>query len=269
MDTKDVEIGTGSFNTTYSVDGDIKQPKYRRACFSATLCMLYSNAGKGFKNNYTISLFKEKKGKHCIFISLEQMKIWFDFLKGIVNFEYSIEDTETEYVLTASIEGPKIVHLFVLTGLRYVYEYPQSCLLLWAFKCKEEVPEFKEVSLLSLVHTLWVFISPAMRELGTGHIYPTITWNAIPYKIVPEKQLKMRFEELNKKARIMTCFTDLFQQEQLYKICSSNPPEKPYLLREDENEDKKMYTINYWTDFSILQKEYPKIIELYKLLSSD
>ena len=266
------EIGIGGFNTTYSVNGDIEQPKEKMACFARTLCQLYATKTKvSFSNNYTIYLFKERKGMHCIFISLDQMKVWFDLLKDIVNFEYSIEDAESEYILNVNIEGPRIVHLFILTGLRYVYEWPQSCLLLWAFKCKEEVPEFKEASLLSLVHTLRVFIAPALRSLGTGHIYPSIQWDGIPYKIVSNKDLKKHFEEIkiDDSTSIPYDLGSLFKQKKLYEMRQPSGQNVPYGCNVNENRDGKMNTINYWTDFSNLQKEYPKIIELYKLLSSN
>lgn len=268
-----LEIGVGGFNTTYSVSGDINQPKEKMPCFARTLSLLYKDgATKSFKNNYSIYLFKEKKNMHCIFVSIEQMIEWFDLLKSIVPFEYSLEEYETDYILNVSITGPQIVHLFVLTGLRYVYEYPQSCLLLWSFKCKEEVTELKDVDLLTMVSVLRVFISSALC-LGTGHIYPCVRWDGTPYKLVSKEILKSRFEEITSKklvtfSTIPCCFDELFLQKTVCEIRVNNPA-LPYMLNRNENNYRRMYSVKYWLDYSNLQKEYPKIIELYKLLSSN
>lgn len=98
---------------------------------------------------------------HHIFVDLKQIKQWINEIKKVYPFTYLIYKTtwkrEFAYRIHLTIDGTRTQKLFILTAIRYTYEYPYNAQLLDAFRLKE-TKEFKDWDLLNLTQYIQVSI---------------------------------------------------------------------------------------------------------------
>ena len=108
---------------------------------------------------------------HHIFVNLKQIKQWINEIKKVYPFTYLIYKTtwkkEFAYRIRLTINGTRIQKLFILTAIRYTYEYPYNVQLLDAFRLKE-TKEFKNWDLFNL--TQYIQVSIWGNKIGSpGH----------------------------------------------------------------------------------------------------
>ena len=261
--TKTYEIGKGCFQTEYSSKGSVDNKMETRACFAETLKEMYSFSQNSFCfiNEYTIKVYKEKKGMHCEFVSLEEMQQWLTIINDLISFKWSIEEEDKQYLIKVTIEDVRIIHLFILTCIRYIYEFPFSCLLLWAFKIKETYKEFKDVHMLNIMQVLYTLIYNLCMS-GMGHSLPHEDWKGLPYAFYNIEDLKKRLN--SKDYKIATCLKDLCGTKGL----SLNREQVSKIPRWNKTKQMEIHCINYWEDFSNLDEEYPNILKMYNFILS-
>lgn len=148
--------------TVFSSTGDRAQKLDSRACFGNVLKYTYGD----MDNTYTIYTFIEDQPSvinHCIFTP-EEIRNYLAYIADVVPFEFEVSDIQrpendsrvlrVPYIkIFVHINGPHINHVFILTMIRYLYEYPYKCVLADVFRMKE-IPEFSKISIFNLYNTI-------------------------------------------------------------------------------------------------------------------
>lgn len=108
--------------------------------------------------DYDIKVMKEKghdanSHERCVtFLTHEDYKEYYERLKKIYPFEYSVDESNEEYVmLHVTIDGCCFWHKFILTQLRYIYQYPMNYILHDSLKLKK-LKEFKDVDIMDILN---------------------------------------------------------------------------------------------------------------------
>lgn len=103
----------------------------------------YSNEDT-FKTTYTIKLYKvgysaKNNYKHDVYLSDEEINIYFDWVSKTYNAKIEILDISEEcFHVKLTIDGLKRKHLWLLNMIRMVYEYPFNLCLKEAFRIKQD-----------------------------------------------------------------------------------------------------------------------------------
>jgi hypothetical protein len=143
-----------NFCTIYSSKGNTPNNLRERACFSDIFYSEYNGVVQ--KNTYEVTLYKlgdtlnkERKNNACLLDKrgiIRHLKI----LQSVFKFSWHLkEDGDDKYILTLTLDGDLIYHKYLLTWVRYLYEFPFNVFLLDAINLKK-LPEFKFESIINL-----------------------------------------------------------------------------------------------------------------------
>lgn len=166
------EFSMKSYHTEYSCSGDIQKKRGSNACFGAVFREL--RAGK-HSVNYTIYIYKgldfamQDNANNACLLTKKELKSHLKQLQGIVPFEFTIKSTMEHkypcYVVSLKVEDAvSIQHKYILTWVRYAYEYPYNVFLREAINLRKE-PEFRFESVFNLFN----LIGGAFDMLRGGH----------------------------------------------------------------------------------------------------
>ena len=142
-----------NFHTEYSSEGTLNKEMCREACFSD---VFYGQTRQG--NTYVIKFYMGQVGlkngakNNACFLTKEELSDYISLAKKIHDFDFSItEDMDDENVLDVKIElhATRIVHRYILTWIRYAYEYPFNMYLMDAMRL-QKLDEFKDDDLINL-----------------------------------------------------------------------------------------------------------------------
>lgn len=142
-----------NFHTEYSSTGTLQKEMCREYCFSD---VFYGNSKQG--NTYVIKFYMGQVGlkdgakNNACFLTKEQLNDHIELARKIHDFRFEIrEDPDNKDVLDVEIElhATRITHRYILTWIRYAYEYPFNMYLMDAMKLKE-LDEFKDIDLFNL-----------------------------------------------------------------------------------------------------------------------
>lgn len=142
-----------NFHTEYSSTGTLEKEMCREYCFSD---VFYGRTRQG--NTYVIKFYMGQIGlavgakNNACFLTKEELSDYISLAKKIHDFEFSIEeDPENKDILNVKLElhAKRIVHRYILTWIRYAYEYPFNMYLMDAMKLKT-LDEFKDDDLFNL-----------------------------------------------------------------------------------------------------------------------
>lgn len=137
-----------SFHNEYSAKGTRDNSLQHRVCFADIL-----NRGTIKEEHYELKVYKgaelalkHNKSNSC-FLNKDELSEHLSRAKQIVNFEFSIEETDHEYsgnsypgyLVKIDLDAPHVYHRYVLTWFRYAYEYPFNLLLMDARRLQEEL----------------------------------------------------------------------------------------------------------------------------------
>lgn len=106
-------------------------------CFSSIRGKFTKNINKC---NYTIILDKASKARESLYNSClfnkEEIRGYLNKIKQIYPFIFSVEGSlkENSYTIKLTISGTSTQHLFVLSCVRYLYEYPYNLILMDVLK---------------------------------------------------------------------------------------------------------------------------------------
>lgn len=136
------------YHTEYSCKGDFAKPMKQEYCFS----FVFSNTNKdSVSEEYVIILYKgigfckkKHKANACLFTK-QQIRNHLKQAQGIYPFRYRVTEVPNwkfrgavfQVHLTLK-DVPGTFHKYILTWLRYMYEYPYNVLLCDAYKLKKE-----------------------------------------------------------------------------------------------------------------------------------
>lgn len=170
---------------------------------------------------------------HCCLVDKKQIKSLIKSLQKIHPFLYSLKEEKCKegdaYHLHIKIQGSYVQRLFILTALRYTYEYPYNVLLYEAFKLTK-IPKFRFINIISLTSLINRVIY-GYSPWGTGHA----------------------LSPAPKYASIGLMRKNLKTAERVHDVI-------PRYVGGKEKNNNKRITLEYWTD----PKEFKKRVTVYK-----
>lgn len=121
----------------------------------------YLNGKSDVKEKYTIITYKglwktikENKNNMCLF-SKDEIKKHLEFISSnIFPFKYNVKEIKTDneknkYEIKLNIEGNFLYHKFILTWVRYLYEFPTCMLMKDVYRLTKD-PKFKFINVFDL-----------------------------------------------------------------------------------------------------------------------
>lgn len=182
-----------SYDTIYSVNGTTHKELASEACFYKVFASeFYLN------NTYKILIYKGlNKAKHnqdnnC-FLSKAELYHHISLLKNICKLTFSIkeyidEDLYPYYELNLKLKNFNIVHRFVLTWIRYAYEFPFNIYILDTYKLKKD-PIFKYVNPFNLFN----LVSSSCQYGNDNHMLTSLNkfHKILKYNWIRTKMLKL------------------------------------------------------------------------------
>ena len=181
-----------NYHTEYSVSGTSNKEMAPEACF------YYVFNGPGYlKNHYIIKIYKglqmaKKSNDNNCFLSKIQLHHHISVLKNIYGFTFNIEEKINKdlipyYELTLNINGPNIIHRFILTWIRYVYEHPYNLYVLDVYKLKT-MDTFKYINPLNIFN----IVACCANKGNMGHMF---TCPGSSYKLLKYNWIKNKISE--------------------------------------------------------------------------
>ncbi len=182
-----------NYHTEYSVHGTANKQMDSEACF------YYVFNGKEYQNNYYkiiiyrgLNMIKKTYDNGC-FLEKSELHHHISILKHIFDFTFNIEECVNKnldpyYELSLHISGANLIHRFILTWIRYVYEFPYNLYILDVNNMKT-IDTFKYVNPINLFN----IVASSYSEGNTGHMLVS------PYraaKLMKYNSLKNRICEL-------------------------------------------------------------------------
>lgn len=241
-----------NFCTEYSSQGNTNKNMCKDACFST---VFYSERnGVKQKNVYTVKLYKlgdllnKKRQNNACLTDRAGVVHHLKILQSVFKFGYRLKETEDHFVLKMTLEGDLIYHKYLLTWVRYLYEYPFNVFLADAMKLKQ-VPGFKFESIINLFNL--VGASSGICQHGTG--IHAIGETANFKELLTTKQIKQRLKELEGgNQRINNTFQYL-EDAKFKKL---------------EDNDRQLACSEYWLSEALFEERVPIYQENYKLIKS-
>lgn len=186
-----------NYHTEYSCEGDIKKEFLPEACFGK----IFSCGKASINETYVIRLYKgdcvlkERKNNAC-FVGKDEICRHIDLAKEIIGkFTYKIEEGEKDkksfYDVTIEMAGDRLNHQYILTWVRYLYEYPFNMILADANRLKGEKGFKRET-----IANLFVLISSCFPSSFDREIH-LISWGTD--KLLTKKETVDRIKGLIEK----------------------------------------------------------------------
>lgn len=243
-----------NFCTEYSSDGDVKHRMNKEACFGE----IFRNR-RMMKNKYTIKIYKigdvlnkEKRNNACFMDKvgvIHHLKI----LKSVLPFKYKIKEMENCYILTLIVEGKNIYHRYILSWVRYLYEFPFNVFLMDAHRMKS-LPEFKFESIINLFNVVGATTKIGIFGEDIHGIGDTRKFKAL----MTIKEIKNSLKNLEYNPVLNNTFPNI--EEEIRKISHTCVKDHKTLHSSDyweSNEEFDLRLENYKFNYKIL-KNYKK-----------
>lgn len=247
-----------NFCTEYNSEGNTQVTMRRVACFGD----IFRSEKNGIvqKNKYTIKLYKigdllnkEMQNNACLTDRagvVHHLKI----LQSVFKFGYRLKENKNDFKLSLTLEGDLIYHKYMLTWVRYLYEYPFNVFLADAYKLKN-IAGFKFESIINLFNL--VGATSSIFQFGTDiHAIGETSWFKA---LMTTKEIQARLKELKGGG---TFISDIFPV--LHAKTGWNAPNKKLkdvTTLEDINIDyDRLHSSDYWDS----EEEFNKRLELYK-----
>ena len=244
-----------NFCTEYSSEGDTKKALRQDACFST----IFYSEGNGIvqKNKYNIKLYKmgdwlnKKRQNNACLTDRSGIVHHLKILKSVFKFSYHLKEKEDHFILTITLEGDLIYHKYMLSWVRYLYEYPFNVFLTDACKLKE-VPGFKFESIINLFNL--VGATSGIYQHGTGiHAIGETSWFKA---LMTTKEIQAKLKELEGGyTKVNDIFPVVFANYDY-----ENLPNKVKGIKTLKEDGDNLYSSDYWNS----EEEFNKRIELYK-----
>lgn len=244
-----------NFCTEYGSEGNTQKNLCKDACFST----IFYSEGNGIvqKNTYTIKLYKigdwlnKKRQNNACLTDRAGIVHHLKILQSVFKFSYHLKENEDHFVLTMTLEGDLIYHKYMLSWVRYLYEYPFNVFLADACKLKG-IPGFKFESIINLFNL--VGATSGIRQHGTGiHAIGEAGWFKA---LMTTKEIQTRLKELEGGHKQIN---DIFPV--LYANGGWGAPDDVIEGVETlEEKDNNLHSSDYWDS----EEEFNKRLELYK-----
>lgn len=197
------------YYTCYNAFGtfELKEGRGRNtACFAEAFRYFnnYCNSKTVVDETYDIKIFKASgnseyrtKG-NATFLNKRELTLFINAVKNIFPFKCSIKETDDDFTVTVSLTQPQVCHKFLLTWIRYTYEYPYNVASLHAVAMRQ-TKKYDYINMINLVHT----IMPFLGIVGAHSIIGGMRDNIFCSYAKLKKQMKglTRIDEIYKKKK--------------------------------------------------------------------
>lgn len=186
-----------NYSTEYSCNGQFKKEMSKEPCFGY---VFINTSTRCISEHYEVILYsglkyvqKTKNSNACLF-TRQQIRNHLKQAQGIYPFNFRIKEIKdwkgyTTFKVYLNLKDvPGTFHRYLLTWLRYIYEYPYNMIILDAYKLKKE-PEFKFTSIANLFNLTLGCFCDFIREI---HQIPR---NQIS-KVISKKDLRKKIEQI-------------------------------------------------------------------------
>lgn len=226
------------FKTEYSCKGFFDTPLLKGTCFNIAFNKL-SHLKHTINEQYEIILYRSLDylrrthySNYCV-LSKRQLSKHLQQARDIFQFDFKINNIKVydisafKVTLILNKKCPLLFHKYLLTWLRYTYEFPFNVLLLDAYKLKKE-SRFRYTSIVNLFNV----ILTGFRQSSCVH---SITQAGVNCRL--------------KKSQIRTQLTKIEKLNDLYKVLTFNYQTFPKSVQNKGIED-----IEYWEDNDIYER---------------
>lgn len=247
------EFRTVSYHTEYSCSGDYDRKMASSACFASAFRDV--DTRKKSSINYKIKLYTNAeisrnigRSNFCP-LSKKDLKNHIYLLKGIIPFEVQIteykEEKDPYYEVDLKLNDlPGIYHKFILTWIRYAYEFPYNMFLVEANKLRKEIP-FRFDSVANLFNLVGSCVG-----LGGGH---TVGWG----ESIGFLQRKELTAKLKKVGRLNS----------IYK--TTNDRLRISTLVQHKNKELRYTDMEFWNNDELYQDRLKTYLQKYKHIKAN
>lgn len=184
--------------TSYKSTGDnnIDYLNSHTVCFGSLVNSMREDGN--IHNHYTIAIFKPQNEEgwdingmnaNATLLNINEIRNHIRIVKKLFNFSFKVIEKEDRYHVHIDINQPKIYHRYLLSWIRYTYEYPFNIACLDMHEMRNQ-PECRFISTPNLMLTTLLFtISPRIDHCICNQGVP---------KGLTNSKLKERFAQTNK-----------------------------------------------------------------------
>lgn len=180
--------------------------------------------------NYTI---RYNNSNYC-FLSKQELYNHIKLVKKLFDFKFKIDEENDSFTVHIDIMQPKIMHKYLLTWIRYVYEFPMNVMFQDINRLKREEPCFRFTSKANLFLLLSYFNWQNYRDI---HCIP----EGCDGKFITNSELKVN---------IQNCITlnGIYHKYRAYKKPLISWDDYNYINQEDLDKDYE-YRRNAYLQF--------------------
>lgn len=238
-----------NLHTEYSCTGDFERKMKSNVCFRQVFEVL-ENEKKKFSINYVIRIYagfdaaEKKRWNNVCLLNKKELRNHINQLKGIIPFRAKIltkkGDNGDFYEVHLQLDNVKgIYHRFILTWIRYVYEFPYNVYVVEAQRLRKE-----KLFMFESIANLFNLIGSCVT-LGGGH--SCAYGHTIGF--LQRKELSARLKET----------------KYLNNIYSHSHEGDSIETRVEHNgENLTWYDLAFWKDEELFQKRLPVYVEKFK-----
>ena len=245
-----------NFCTEYASEGNTQREMKKDACFG-TIFHCEIN-GIVQKNKYTIKLYKignflnEKRQNNACLLDRTGIVHHLKILKSLFKFSYRLKEDKDHFVLNITINADLIYHKYMLSWVRYLYEYPFNVFLVDAYKLKA-IPGFKFESIINLFNL--VSATSGIYEHGTGiHAIGETGWFK---ELLTTKEIQEKLKGLCGGHTQVNSIFDVLNNNKKGWRPGENKIDGVKSLKEEDN---NLHSSDYWSS----EEEFNNRLELYK-----
>lgn len=238
-----------SYHTEYSCTGDVQREMGSAACFA----YVFRNIEKTKKQsvNYIIRVYRElgavkrNQWNNGCLLSKKEIRNHLDLLKGIIPFEAKIVSKERNglkfFEIHLKVENAKgTCHKFILTWIRYLYEFPYNMYLIEANRLRKE-----KLFMFDSIANLFNLVGGCFG-LGGGH--SIAAGRTIGF---------LQRKELSAKINRVQSLNSIYQCS--YDGASLRAYDVPY-----KGHNLSYHDLEFWRNEELFQKRLPVYQEKYK-----
>lgn len=240
------------YSTIFSTEGDIKLSMESRACFADALNRRLQNV------EYTLELIRDPNyalNSHMSNLCLlgeRELKKHIGLARRLFPFKYSVKPTVYEgydaFEVKLSLDAKHFYHRYLLTWVRYAYEFPFNIILNDTIRMKHEYLRKESYTNLFVLCADCFYQGPAYNS---GHSISYSRWNYS--KFLKESELR---DIINTIAQENSCWS---------RVNNIYPSENEVFSKILPSTGNENY-LDYWLDVEAFEERAKTYLSGYKLL---
>lgn len=241
-----------NYCTIFAASGDLNVPLRDRACFADVLNIKYLN-----KEHYEIYIVRDENfclkqnASHLCLLDESGIKKHLKLARRLFPFSYNVEKSEYNgmdaFKINIDLEAAHIYHRYLLTWVRFLWEFPYNLILIEALRMKHAYLPKESITNLIVVCT---------NSYNNGPCW----YNAVHGIYVGESSL---LKERDLKDALLL-IGQVGQDGQVNDLYPSNDRASPIRIEPDEN---SRY-LEYWQDPAEFNKRAKVYLKEYKRLKA-